>query len=184
MKTENPSKGFKSEPKPEPEPELKPESKSEPKPEPTATKDARVHGLRNYNTGVNPKDRIGATKVDLSICSPIALAHWAFAQMDGVTKYGPYNWRKEPVLARTYIAAAQRHLLDYLDGQEYASDSNAHHLGHVMACCAILLDAEAQGTLVDDRPMQSYDWNSMSVVDLFEQMNQIIKEQKPEGWGR
>jgi len=73
--------------------------------------------------------------------------------MDGARKYGPYNWREEGVGASTYISAAMRHLRSYLDGERDAADSRVHHLGHAIACLAILLDAEAVGNLVDDRPL-------------------------------
>ena len=34
-------------------------------------------------------------------------------------------------------------------------ESGVCHLGHIMACCGILLDAQAQGKLVDDRPLRA-----------------------------
>jgi hypothetical protein len=71
---------------------------------------------------------------------------------DGAGKYGPYNWRGNKVKASVYIAAAKRHLAAWLDGERLAPDSGVHHLGHARACLAILLDAEATGNLVDDRP--------------------------------
>lgn len=71
---------------------------------------------------------------------------------DGARKYGPYNWRGNAVVARIYIDAAMRHLLAWLEGEETAEDSGVHHLGHAMACCAILLDAQETGNLIDDRP--------------------------------
>lgn len=74
----------------------------------------------------------------------------AFA--DGAQKYGPANWRVDPVSASTYVNAALRHLFSWYDGERDATDSGCHHLGHAAACLAILLDAEAQGTLIDDRP--------------------------------
>jgi len=116
----------------------------------------RMPGLRNSgddSEGLNPKDLIGASKIDLTLVSQVSIAHTAFAMMDGGYKYGEYNWRVVPVQARTYIAAAQRHLGDWLDGEEWAPDSMAHHLGHAIACCAILLDAMECGMLVDDRPI-------------------------------
>jgi hypothetical protein len=39
------------------------------------------------------------------------------------------------------------------DGEAIADDSGCHHLAHVMACCAILLDAMECGALNDDRPV-------------------------------
>lgn len=100
----------------------------------------------------NPKAAFGAQKPDLSLIPPVALAHTALAFEEGARKYGPFNWRIDPVEARTYIAAAHRHLGDYLDGTDRASDSDVHNLGHVIACCAILLDAQELGNLIDNRP--------------------------------
>ncbi|MBS7741422.1 MULTISPECIES: dATP/dGTP diphosphohydrolase domain-containing protein [unclassified Chelatococcus] len=101
----------------------------------------------------NPKDRAGSCRVDLSLFPAAGLIHGAHAMMDGADKYDPYNWREKKVRTRVYIAAAQRHLLDYLDGEDTADDSGAHHLGHAIACCAIILDAMETGNLVDDRPV-------------------------------
>jgi hypothetical protein len=101
----------------------------------------------------NPKDLIGATKPDLSLVPQAALLHTAAAMMDGAQKYGPYNWRQNPVKLRVYVAAAQRHLAQYLDGEDFDPISGVHHLGHAIACAAILLDAKETGNLVDDRPL-------------------------------
>jgi hypothetical protein len=100
----------------------------------------------------NPKDRIGVTKPPLDLIPPAAELHEAMAFGDGAGKYGPYNWRGNKVKASVYIAAAKRHLAAWLDGERLAPDSGVHHLGHARACLAILLDAEATGNLVDDRP--------------------------------
>lgn len=140
---------------------------------------ARVIGLRNANAavGVNPKDKIGAAKVDFTVCPGTAKVAWALAQMDGCYKYGPYNWRVEPVQLRTYIAAAERHLESFLDGEDKADDSGILHLGHVMACCAIMIDAMAQGKAVDDRPING------QTAKVIAEANAFIKN-KPTGWGR
>ena len=104
--------------------------------------------------GLNPKDLVGSTKVDLSLVPPAGEIACALAMQDGARKYGPYNWREpgKPVQARTYVAAAIRHWKAWLDGEECAQDSGVHHLGHAMACGAILLDAIATGQLADNRP--------------------------------
>jgi hypothetical protein len=100
----------------------------------------------------NPKTAVGATKVPLHLVPPSARHFLATAFEDGARKYGPYNWRDSAVSVQTYIAAAGRHLDAFLDGENTAADSGAHHLAHVMACCAIVLDAMTVGKLVDDRP--------------------------------
>jgi hypothetical protein len=45
-----------------------------------------------------------------------------------------------------------RHIDAWLSGEETDPVDGTHHLGNVMACCAILLDAQACGKLIDDRP--------------------------------
>lgn len=100
----------------------------------------------------NPKTLIGLTKVSLTKVPPVAIAHTAAAMMDGAHKYGAYNFRESDVEAGIYVDAAMRHLLSWYDGEEYAEDSGVHHLGHAMACEAILLDAISTGRLIDDRP--------------------------------
>lgn len=100
----------------------------------------------------NPKTVYGKAKPSISLIPASALIHCADAFRDGAGKYGPANWRDDPVSVTTYIDAAYRHLMDWFDGEEVADDSQVLHLGHAMACIAILIDAKEQGTLVDDRP--------------------------------
>lgn len=100
----------------------------------------------------NPKKAFGMTKPPLHLIPDTAAVHMAMSFKDGATKYGPFNWRTSGVDATTYVAAARRHLALWFDGQELTSDSGVHNLGAVMACCAILLDAQAVGNLIDDRP--------------------------------
>ena len=99
----------------------------------------------------NPKTVMGLAKPPFRAIPPVALIHFGRAMMDGLRKYGIVNWRDAPVTASTYYDAALRHLLAYWDGEDTAEDSGVDHLGHVMACCAIILDAREQGTLNDDR---------------------------------
>jgi hypothetical protein len=103
--------------------------------------------------GSNPKDLMGAKKPDMTKIPAVALLWEALAMMDGGGKYGPYNWRANKVVASIYVAAAKRHLDAWFEGQLYAEDSGCHHLGHARACLGILLDAEATGNLIDDRPV-------------------------------
>lgn len=112
----------------------------------------RLDGVIRPVDPANPKDLLGAKKVSLSKIPPVALALCAAAMMDGARKYTAFNWREKPVQAGIYIDAALRHLLAWFDREEEAYDSGVHHLGHAMACCAILMDAQASGCLVDDRP--------------------------------
>lgn len=100
----------------------------------------------------NPKSRFGTSKPGISSIPPVALLHCGRAMDDGVQKYGLTNWREHQVSASVYYDAAFRHLASWWDGEQLAADSKVHHLGHVMACCAILLDAEHTNSLNNDRP--------------------------------
>ena len=99
----------------------------------------------------NPKTVLGLRKPAMSCVPPVALLHLSHAMMDGEQKYGRMNWREHTVSSSVYYDAAMRHLMAWFDGETYAPDSGAHHLGHVMACCAILLDGESLAVLNDDR---------------------------------
>ncbi len=94
----------------------------------------------NGNDPANPKDLLGVKKVSLSKLPPVALLHASHAVMNGAEKYGPYNWRSKAVRASIYVDACERHLAAWFDGEEEAADSGVHHLGHAIACLAILLD--------------------------------------------
>ncbi len=100
----------------------------------------------------NPKDVAATTRVPLWLLSATAKAHWALAQFSGLVKYGAWNWRIAGVRSSVYLSAIDRHRDAYLSGEECDPVDGTHHLGNIMACCAILLDAKAAGKLVDDRP--------------------------------
>lgn len=100
----------------------------------------------------NPKDAIGDAKVPLWLCSPIAKIHWALAQFAGMTKYGAWNWRAAGVRTSVYLSAIERHLDAYKSGEDLDPTDETRHLGNIMACCAILMDAAAADKLTDDRP--------------------------------
>lgn len=118
----------------------------------------------------NPKDLVGANKVNLALIPTSALVHMALCMMNGAEKYGPFNWREKgkKVGYMTYLAADLRHLLEFLDGENLAPDSLYHHLGHLMASTAVLLDAIECGNAVDDRPIkgQASELLNMNIVDL------------------
>jgi hypothetical protein len=99
----------------------------------------------------NPKDAAAQDRIPLGLCSPIAKAHWALAQFAGMLKYGAWNWRKAGVRSSVYIHAIQRHLDAYASGEEVDPIDGTHHLGNIMAGCAIILDAKEAGKLTDDR---------------------------------
>lgn len=134
-----------------------------------------MQGSFSKATTVNPKDLLGVQKVSITKLPFVSILHGAHAMMDGAGKYGPYNWRSNPVIASIYVDAAVRHLGDWFEGQETASDSGVHHLGHAIACCAILLDAQENKNLIDDRPICGNPELAASVLD---RLSTVIKTNK------
>lgn len=100
----------------------------------------------------NPKTARGAVKPPLHFVPPVALLHLGAAMENGGDKYGAMNWREKRISSSVYYDAAMRHLLAWWDGEDVAPDSGVHHLGHVMACMALILDGSASGMLNDNRP--------------------------------
>ena len=101
----------------------------------------------------NPKTAIGRSKpAMLSVIPPAGLLHLGEVMKLGAKKYGPFNWRVEPVPAEVYVDAAMRHLMSWYDGEDEDPESGQSHLAHVMACCAIIIDAKEHGKLDDNRP--------------------------------
>ena len=143
---------------------------------------ARAKSIPDDRKETNPKTAIGDKKVPLVLCSPIAAAHWALGQFAGLCKYQAWNWRIAGVRSSTYISAIKRHLDGYTSGEELDPVDGSHHLGNIMACCAILLDAQAAGKLNDDRPpsvecRSTYEFVEKQMAVLREKYKHI--EQKP-----
>ncbi len=103
---------------------------------------------------MNPKDLAALGRVPLHLIPAAGRIHGALACLDGayVKGYGPYNWREKPISYMGYLGAISRHVDCLIDREEIAHDSGVHHLGHINATTAILLDAALHGTLIDDRP--------------------------------
>jgi hypothetical protein len=99
----------------------------------------------------NPKTRYGIKKPSTFAIPASALVHLGMAMENGRDKYGLYNWREKSVAVSVYYDAIMRHLMEYRDGCDFDIESECHPLAHVMACCAILLDADQQKNLIDDR---------------------------------
>lgn len=99
----------------------------------------------------NPKDAIGSTKLPLHLWPPSATAAGCLGLLDGMLKYGRNNFRATEVLASVYVAALKRHTDAFFEGESIDPDSGIPHLAGILANAAILVDAGAAGSLVDDR---------------------------------
>jgi hypothetical protein len=100
----------------------------------------------------NPKKRYGDMKPALTLFPSGALVAAAEVMATGAEKYGRANWRDDAVETMTYLDAAMRHMLAYIDGQDNDPESGKPHLAHAMCCMAILLDAQAIGKRIENRP--------------------------------
>lgn len=103
------------------------------------------------DTMTNPKQIFGDKKPPLAQLPLTAQIAASLAHLDGDLKYSFRNWRDNPVEAMTYVNAALRHLGLYAEGEEFARDTGVPNLGAVIACCAILIDADVNGALIDNR---------------------------------
>jgi hypothetical protein len=104
----------------------------------------------------NPKRANGVKKPSPHFIPPVAIIEEAVAMGLGGSKYGPFNWNDKPIDASTYYSAAMRHLMCWYAGEDLDPETGGSHLGNVRACMAILIDSQATGTLIDDRPKKTY----------------------------
>ena len=99
----------------------------------------------------NPKAAFGAAKAPFFGIPSSALIWLGNVMGGGGYKYGLFNYRKTRIAVSTYNDAITRHLYLYMDGEDTDPESGAPHLAHVMACCALLMDAQMSGKCDDDR---------------------------------
>lgn len=99
----------------------------------------------------NPKTAAAVGKPKTSAIPPIAIIALGLAMQNGCDKYGRFNWRGTGITATVFYDAMMRHLNAWYAGEDVAEDSGIHHLAHLMAGCAIVLDAEHHHLLKDDR---------------------------------
>lgn len=122
----------------------------------------------------NPKDAVAQTKVPLMLLSGVAKVAWCVAQFCGAAKYGAWNWRGTEVVLSVYLSAMERHIEGLKAGEWHDPEDGTTHLGNIMACAAIILDAKACGKLIDDRPPANAEYRQ-ALAEAVEQMK-VIKE--------
>lgn len=103
-------------------------------------------------TTVNPKDKIGSTKLPLDVVPDTVGIYAAMAFAEGASKYGAYNWRVAGVRFSIYMAAMRRHQKKLWNGEWADVKTHVPHLASIIACAGIIADAKLCGKLTDDRP--------------------------------
>lgn len=101
----------------------------------------------------NPKQIHGDKKIPMYLLPFSFAANVCVALYEGMTKYGLVNWRVAHVEAMTYASACKRHIDKWIGGQDHDPATKVRHLANAGACIAILIDAEVNGTLIDNRPL-------------------------------
>lgn len=123
----------------------------------------------------NPKDAAGRAKLPLHLWPATATAMGCLGLLEGMGKYGRLNWRATPVYASIYVAALKRHVDDWFEGAELSADSQNPHLANALACLAILVDAKAHGTLIDDRQFAPNNGYEKLVAELLPQVAHLTQ---------
>lgn len=105
-------------------------------------------------TYTNPKDMIGSDKMPYHLWPETATVLGCLGLLDGALKYGRGNFRKMGIRASIYYDAMQRHLKAWFEGEDLDPDSGLPHFAHLLACAALVVDAQAAGKLYDDRAVK------------------------------
>ncbi len=86
----------------------------------------------------------------MSLLSSIALLKISEVMTYGKIKYAAHNWRGGFVWSRP-LAAAMRHLVAYIGGQDKDPETGLSHLAHCACCILFLLEFEDTHPELDDR---------------------------------
>lgn len=104
------------------------------------------------NIDVQPKGgtKHDSGKPDISLLPRAFMEGTARAFMFGAQKYGRDNYKAGFELTRP-LAAAQRHILAFLDGEDKDPESGLSHLDHAAASLAMCMETLRLGTAIDNR---------------------------------
>lgn len=128
----------------------------------------------------NPKDIIGSDKLPLSLVPGSTKAYLALGHLEGMLKYGYFNFREAGVRCSIYTDALERHLEKFKNGEWEDPITKVPHLANMLACLSIIVDAHECGKLTDDRPKSS---PVASLIDRFAEnvkhLKTLFSESKP-----
>jgi hypothetical protein len=132
----------------------------------------------------NPKDVLGSSRVPLTTVSAYAIAEESLAMVEGLCKYGKYNYRGVGARISIYLDAAMRHLMKFQNGEERDPETGVHHLGSVRACMGIILDCAAMGNLMDDRPPRCEAMTELldGMEARVKHLQELFKDHDPKHW--
>lgn len=96
------------------------------------------------------KYKNGKPKPRFSLIPQFALREVAHAFTYGAAKYGEHNYSKQSQML-DYIDAAQRHINQFLLGEDIDEESGNYHLSHAIASLMMVLDNQLNKTVTDNR---------------------------------
>lgn len=144
--------------------------------------------MSNTTKSTNPKDVIASIKAPLHLLPASAILAGSMAFLEGATKYGQYNWRAGGASYQTYLDAILRHALSAQEGERLDPDSGLWPEAHIIASAAIIIDARANGVLIDDRPFTAPGYDFRDLLKESELDNQEIRARNaartPHHWTR
>ena len=120
----------------------------------------------------NPKDLIGSNKLPMSLFSRAAIAYGCLGFLEGTLKYGLVNWRVAGIRMSIYLDAAERHHAKLREGEWIDPETHVPHLGSLLACYGIIIDAHCAGKLLDDRPL------SMPLSKVIAELEPVVSHLK------
>ena len=89
-------------------------------------------------------------KPPMELLDRYALEQTALVLAFGARKYAPHNWRKGIKHGRL-LAAAMRHLLAIIDGEDVDPESGLSHAAHLSCCVMFLQWMQRHRPDLDDR---------------------------------
>lgn len=128
----------------------------------------------------NPKQAFGDTKAPIGLVPYAVQCAYSLAALEGSLKYGRWNYRVHPVELMTYIHAAFRHLEKFVHGQDVDPVTKVPHLANALTSIGILIDAQASGKLIDNRPpKQDVDKITGDTEAIVKHLRELFKEHTP-----
>ena len=108
------------------------------------------HLLEEFRCTTSEGTKYDDEKARLDLVSPIALHDLGLILAHGAKKYGPNNWRKGLSWGRL-IAAALRHLIAYMRGEDNDPESGFPHVSHALCNLMMLVEFHHTRRDLDDR---------------------------------
>ena len=133
----------------------------------------------------NPKDAVAFDKAPLHLVPASFKTYTAMALAEGAMKYGAWNWRAAGVRASVYVAALQRHVDKWFNGEEIDPETGVPHLANACACLAVLIDSKTQMNMTDDRPPRQLGLPKLVNTDTPEviaRLRRVFGDKKPKHW--